>query len=259
MSKPKGYVDPKYLQATGDRIKKLKDRTYQCMKVAKGHKVLDVGCGPGADTISLAQLVESSGKVCGVDYDGEMILAAKRNAENLGVSFWVEHEKADASFMPFEDDYFDSCRSERLFQHLQNPTAALSEMVRVTKDGGWIVVLDPDWGSVSIDTDEIDIERRLFRFHADQMTFNGYSGRKLYRLFKQQSLNDVFFEIFPVAVTSYSLVRQMLAFERLEKEIVAKGVVTNGELNHLLNKFERAEAEGVFFGYVNIMLVAGRK
>jgi ubiquinone/menaquinone biosynthesis C-methylase UbiE len=86
--------------------------------------------------------------------------------------------------LPFETDYFDSCRSERLFQHLSNPAQALSEMTRVTKSGGWVVVLDTDWGSLSTNSDETDIERRLARFMAESFLQNGYSGRKLYRLFK---------------------------------------------------------------------------
>ena len=93
--------------------------------------------------------------------------------------------------LPFETDYFDSCRSERLFQHLSNPAQALSEMTRVTKSGGWVVVLDTDWGSLSTDSDETDIERRQARFLAESSLHNGYSGRKLYRLFKQQNLVDI--------------------------------------------------------------------
>jgi hypothetical protein len=36
----------------------------------------------------------------------------------------------DAMPLPFEADYFDSCRSERLLKHLLNPGQALSEMIR---------------------------------------------------------------------------------------------------------------------------------
>ena len=91
------------------------------MDIHKGHTVLDVGCGPGFDTVSLAKIVGSSGKVVGVDYDIEMIAQADKNAETTGVIEWCEHKLANATQLPFESDTFDSCRSESLFQHLLQP------------------------------------------------------------------------------------------------------------------------------------------
>jgi len=259
MDTPKGYVDPEYLRVVGEYLNHLKQRTYTCMQIETGHTVLDVGCGPGTDTIPLAQLVGSTGQVNGVDYEEEMIAEAEKYAEKTGVSAWVKHKKANAISLPFESGYFDSCRSERLFQHLLNPAAALDEMARVTKIDGWVVVLDTDWGSGGIDTSETDVERRLVRFNADRMFHNGYSGRQLYRLFKKQGLTDVFFEVFPVTVTSYVIARQMWTLDRVEREALVEKIITEDELHRLQTSLEQADAEGVFFGYGSMTLVAGRK
>jgi ubiquinone/menaquinone biosynthesis C-methylase UbiE len=164
MNKLKGYVDPEYLQAMGKFLGSLKERTYSAMQAKTGDKVLDVGCGSGIDTVALSRIVGSTGQVFGVDYDNEMITESEQHAEKEGVSAWVKHKQADASSLPFDTGYFDSCRSERLFQHLLNPALVLNEMTRVTKVGGAVVVLDTDWGTISTDTNEIDIERRLNRF-----------------------------------------------------------------------------------------------
>jgi hypothetical protein len=48
---PKGYVDTEYLQAVEKLLGRLKERTYSYMQIKTGDKVLDVGCGPGIDTI----------------------------------------------------------------------------------------------------------------------------------------------------------------------------------------------------------------
>ena len=117
MSSSKGYVDPEYLRVVGDLLNQIKQRTYDRMQIRTGHKVLDVGCGPGTDTIPLAHLVGSFGQVCGVDYDEAMVVEADQRAEKVGVRAWVKHKRADASSLPFESEYFDSCRSERVFQH----------------------------------------------------------------------------------------------------------------------------------------------
>jgi ubiquinone/menaquinone biosynthesis C-methylase UbiE len=188
-----------------------------------------------------------------------MIAEAEQRAEKAGVNTWVRHKCVDAMSLPFETNYFDSCRSERLFQHLPNPAQALSEMTRVTKSGGWVVVLDTDWGSLSTDTDETDIERRLARFLAESSLHNGYSGRKLFRLVKQQNLSDISLEVFPVAFPNYALARQATQAERIEQEALKAGVITSGELHRWQTGFEQADSENIYFSSVNIMMLAGRK
>jgi ubiquinone/menaquinone biosynthesis C-methylase UbiE len=229
------------------------------MQIQPGHKVLDLGCGPGTDTIPLAPLVGVNGQVIGADYDEAMIAEAEQRAGQAGVNTWVRHKRVDAMSLPFETGYFDSCRSERLFQHLSNPVQALSEMTRVTKSGGWVAVVDADWGSLSTDSDETDIERRLARFLAESSLHNGYSGRKLYRLFKQQNLADISFEVFPIAIPNPALARQTTQAERIEQEALKAGVITREELHRWQTGLEQADSEGVYFCSVNVMLFAGRK
>ncbi len=259
MSNPKGYVDPEYLRIMGNVLNHIKQRSYTLMQIQPGHKVLDLGCGPGTDTIPLASLVGANGQVIGADNDEAMIAEAGQRAEQAGVNTWVRHQRVDAVSLPFETAYFDSCRSERLFQHLPNPARALSEMTRVTKPGGWVVVVDSDWGSLSTDSEKTDIERRLARFLAESSLHNGYSGRQLYRLFKQQNLADISFEVFPVATTNYALARQATQAEKIEQEALKAGVITAKELLRWQSGLEQADSEGVYFSSVNLMMLAGRK
>jgi hypothetical protein len=88
---------------------------------------------------------------------------------------------------------------------------------------------------------------------------NGYSGRKLYRLFKQQNLADISFEVFPVATLNYALARQGTQAERIEQEALKAGVVTAKELHRWQTDLEQADSEGIYFCSVNLMLFAGRK
>jgi ubiquinone/menaquinone biosynthesis C-methylase UbiE len=253
-----GYVDSKYLEILAERLKPIKERSYEFMHLEVGHRVLDVGCGPGTDTISISQLVGSTGIVHGIDYDVEMIEKADQRAREAGVADRIMHRHGDAISLPYESNYFHSCRSERLFQHLSQPQRVLSEMFRVTRPGGWIVVLDSDHSSLSIDTDDVDIEWRLRRFHADRL-LNGYSGRQLFGLFRQQKLADIAVECFPVYITDYVLGRYMAVMDETEKKAIATGVVTEEELRKMHEKLWRADKEGTFFGYVVVIMTAGRK
>ena len=124
----------------------------------------------------------------------EQILPYVRQPEELVLGRPIFY----ATAMPFATGSFDAARSERLFQHLLQPERALAEMIRVTKPGGWVVVADADWYSLSIDTREVDIERRLAEVRADRFLHNAYAGRHLYRQFTAHGLGALQIEVLPV-------------------------------------------------------------
>lgn len=258
MTQSRGYVDPHYLDALAELIRQHKQRTYTWMHIQPGHAVLDVGCGPGTDTLALAEMVGPNGRVVGVDVDAAMIAEADRRAEQAGRGAWCHHQQADATALPLETGVFDACRSERLFQHVHNPAAILAEMARVTKPGGWIVVLEPDWGTLSVDTPQVEIERRLARVLAEHMTNNGYAGRQLYGLFKRQQLSEITVELYPLFLTSYVQFRYAAVMERIERDALAAGLLTEEELQRWRQHLEKAETSGTFFAQMLGVLVAGR-
>lgn len=257
MMQPRGYVDLNFLNVMAELAKQEKQRTYTWMHLQPGSAVLDVGCGPGTDTIVLAGLVGPTGRVVGVDMDAAMIAEADRRAEEIGCSAWCQHQQADALALPLETGVFDACRSERLFQHLHNPARALAEMARVTRPGGWVVVWDADWGTLSIDTPEVEIERRIVQAHTERVLNNGYIGRQLSRLFKRQQLVDIAVEIRPWQFTNYALFRYLALMDSVERDALAAGLITEEELRRWQQSLEQTEAEGTFFAHVNAVLVAG--
>jgi ubiquinone/menaquinone biosynthesis C-methylase UbiE len=140
----KGYVNTDYLQRAATLLNGIKKRSYELMHIRVGDCVLDVGCGPGTDTIPLAQLTGERGRVIGVDLDPSMIAAANERSSASLYGERITHQVYDAATMPFSTDTFDACRSERLIQHLKDPAKRVAEIVRVTKRGGWIVITDTD-------------------------------------------------------------------------------------------------------------------
>jgi ubiquinone/menaquinone biosynthesis C-methylase UbiE len=258
MSAYYGDVDDHYLQRAAEVLHQPKQRSYQLMHLQPGSKVLDVGCGPGTDTIALAQLVGPTGQVVGIDFNPTFVAQADDRAVQAGVRTWVTHHHADATNLPFEANSFDACQSERLLQHLHHPEQAVAEMVRSTRSGGWIVLIDADWGMLSIDTPEVDIERRLARFNAEAHN-NGYAGRQLYRLLKRQQLTNMVIEMVPVYFTDYPLAEKAIGPAEIAQDALLQGVITEEEARRWRASLAQADAEGVFFASIPGVLIAGRK
>ncbi len=135
----------------------------------------------------------------------------------------------------------------------------LAEIVRVTEPGGWIVVFDADWSTLSIDTPEVDLEQRLLRYRLEHLVANGYVGRQLYGLFRRQQFTDIAVELRPIYLRDYAMGRYSCHLEVLEADALAAHVITEQELHRWRQSLERAQADGAFYSHVMGVLVAGRK
>lgn len=100
-----------------------------------GKQVLDVGCGDGFFSIAVAK---AGGAVTGVDADEAMLSAAKANAVREGVS--VTFTTADAHALPFQESTFDLVVAVSLLCLVRDRELAVTQMARVLKPGGRIVI-----------------------------------------------------------------------------------------------------------------------
>ena len=254
-----GQVDINYLEQAARTFVPLKQASYERMQISPGQRVLDVGCGPGLDTIELSKIVTQQGTSIGVDHSDEMIAEATEKARQLKIESFVKFQQADAENLPFETEYFDSCRSERLFMHLPRPELVLTEMTRVIKPSGKIVVMDTDWPSLSIDCDYPWIEQALSGYRNNKVLTSGFVGRKLYRMFKNQSLTDINIEIIPLHTTDLNLFYALSVQETVENQAVSEGVISQQQLDEWrLNLRENMEND-VFFASVNIIILSAGK
>ena len=69
-----------------------------------------------------------------------------------------------------------------MLQHLADPRAAFEEMVRVTKPGGTVQIIDRDWGMVAVEADDQAVTRKILNCIGGKIR-NGWIGRRVPVLF----------------------------------------------------------------------------
>jgi SAM-dependent methyltransferase len=100
---------------------------------------LDVGTGKGRFVVALARHVS---KLTTVDISAEEQRFARLEAAYGGIADRIEFVLADARKLPWRAGTFDAVTSWNVFHHLDDPARVFTEMLRVLKPGGKLVLAD---------------------------------------------------------------------------------------------------------------------
>lgn len=101
-----------------------------------GKKVLEVGCGTGIDALEFAR---HGAQVFAVDFSETSVESAKRLFAEAGLQGEIQWGKAQA--LPFADNFFDCVYSCGVLHHTPEIEKALSEIHRVLKPNGTVMVM----------------------------------------------------------------------------------------------------------------------
>jgi len=221
----------------------LRREGYALVGLQPGQAVLDVGCGAGEVCVELSGLVGPKGRVAGVDLSATMIEAARTAAAGHAIDLRV----ASVYQLPFPDGTFDVVRAERVLQHLDDPEAALREMMRVTRMGGQVLLVDPDHGQSSVALDHPE-HRRVFEAARRVLLArisNPHSGVRLRPMMLRAGLHDVRQRVHALEVPHAAFGRAFFLNQLLEKS-VADGVITTAEADAFVAELAAREQRGEF-------------
>lgn len=104
-----------------------------------GQHALDLCCGTGDLAFELADRVGPGGEVVGADFSNPMLDLAR---QKTGIRSGVRFEWADALALPYDDESFDAVTIAFGARNLADLDLGLSEMKRVLKPGGRLVILE---------------------------------------------------------------------------------------------------------------------
>lgn len=254
----KHFID--YLDAVTaqSEMKRYKINSYRMLNIGKGSTVLDIGCGTGDDVLALAELVGPDGKVVGIDSSKSLIEeAGQRSIEN---KLPVEFRVGDIHNLEFADGTFDACRADRVFMHLHDRQQALSEMIRVTRPEGRIVAIDPDWDTMIVEAPDRSLTRKIIDRYVDHMVLNPWSGRELYRLFRQNGLvNVVVADTATLVLTDLSAANKLWGFDKAADLMRKEEPALADDVELWLQHLKQADDGGFFFSALTGFAVAAEK
>lgn len=120
----------------------IRSQLIQPLHITTGHRVLEVGCGTGKDSIQILEKLQNTGELYLQDISLEMLKLAKKRIESINSKSSVEFFSGNASYLPFPDDYFDSVFHFGGINTFAEKQRAIDEMTRVTRPGGRVVLGD---------------------------------------------------------------------------------------------------------------------
>jgi SAM-dependent methyltransferase len=174
-----------------DQASTLVELLHSDTKYPAGSRVLEAGCGVGAQTVTLAKNSPDA-LITSVDISETSLIEARRKAAAAGLTN-VYFEQADIFNLPFVPEFFDHIFVCFVLEHLSRPVEALNALKEYLREGGTITVIEGDHGSVYFHPDsdaahkaiqcQVELQRRAGG--------NAMIGRELYPLLCQAGFSSV--------------------------------------------------------------------
>lgn len=135
--------DPMNTAMTAGLHHRWRERAAELAEVHPGGRVLDVATGTGDLALELARRVWPGGEVIGLDFSERMLDRARAKADVIGTGgVRPRFEWGDAMALPYPDGCFDAATVAFGARNFDDLGRGLSEMARVVRPGGRVVVLE---------------------------------------------------------------------------------------------------------------------
>jgi SAM-dependent methyltransferase len=174
-----------------DQASALTELLHHDTRYPAGARVLEAGCGVGAQTVTLAAQSPRA-VILSIDISIASLAAARERVSAAGLTN-VTFEQADLYAEPFPPASFDHVFVCFVLEHLDRPGDALAALKRVLRPGGTITVIEGDHGSAYFHPRSAAAQRAIDCLIALQARAGGDSliGRSLYLRLVEAGFEDV--------------------------------------------------------------------
>jgi SAM-dependent methyltransferase len=176
----------------GDQADTLAELLHHDTHYPAGSRVLEAGCGVGAQTVHLLDRSPQAHFVC-IDREPSSLAAAKAAVAALPSAPPVTFLEADLHALPFPPASFDHAFVCFVLEHVPRPTDVLRALMRVVRPGGTLTVIEGDHGSTFFHPDSAKARRTIACLVEAQASGGGDAniGRRLFPLLAEVGLADV--------------------------------------------------------------------
>ena len=239
----------------GDQARTLTDLLHHDTRYPAGCRVLEAGCGTGAQTVILAKNSPKAA-ITSIDISPESVQRAEARARAEGIGN-VTFRAADLFSPPFEPKSFDHVFVCFVLEHLPDPGRALAVLAKLAKPGGTITVIEGDHGSAYFHPDST-AARRAIQCLVDLQSGaggNALIGRELYPLLVsagfsgvQVSPRMVYVDASrPALVEGFTKQTFTAMVAGVRNEAIQKGMMTPVEWERgIKDLYRTCEPDGVF-------------
>jgi ubiquinone/menaquinone biosynthesis C-methylase UbiE len=156
-----------------------------------GSKVLEAGCGVGAQTVTLARNSPHA-RITSIDISENSVAEAKKKIERAGYTN-VIFQQGDIFNLDFEPEIFDHIFVCFVLEHLPTSLKALHSLKKLLKVGGTITVIEGDHGSTYFFPDNVAAQKAIRCQVELQAKAGGNAniGRELYPLLNAAGFSSI--------------------------------------------------------------------
>lgn len=220
-----------------------------------GSRVLEAGCGVGAQTVTLA-MNSPDAVITSIDISATSLAEAERRVDAAGLSN-VHFEQGDIFNLPYAPDSFDHIFVCFVLEHLSQPVKALQTLKRLLKQEGTITVIEGDHGSTYFHPHS-EAAHRAIRCQVElqrRAGGNAMIGRELYPLLYEAGYSDIRVSprmVYvdssrPALVEGFTKRTFTAMIEGVREPAIRAGIMDANEFDQgIRDLYRTTEADGVF-------------